>query len=204
MLLHAATITLPFAFAAAQQQTPDVTQQPTQGAPAQPAPAKPKPKPKPAAAKKPAPAVETKAKLLEKINDWTVFVYEDANGRVCFAASAPTEMQPKSVKRNSVIFYVTTWQKDGIRNEVSVRQGYAMKANATATVTVGNQNFTLTALDDKAFSKDPAEERKLVAAMEAGGPMSVKATSAKGAATTDQYSLDGMAAAVQKMQEACP
>ncbi len=196
LLLCAAAAALPLAFAAAQQQAPDTAHEP----------APTKPKPKAAAAKKPAPApaAETKAKLLERINDWTVFVYEDANGRVCFAASAPTDMQPKSVKRNSVIFYVTTWQKDGVRNEVSVRQGYAMKANATATVTVGNQNFTLTALDDKAFSKDPAEERKLVAAMEAGGPMVVKATTAKGSATTDQYSLDGMAAAVQKMQEACP
>ena len=39
-------------------------------------------------------------------------------------------MQPKTAKRTPVIFYVTTWQKDGIHKEVSVRQGYAMKPNA--------------------------------------------------------------------------
>src|SRR5271157_1207663 len=156
-----------------------VVPQPTQP-PKPAAPAKPKPKPAPAPAKKPVPAApEGKARLLERIKDWTVLIYEGADGRVCFAASSPTDMQPKTAKRTPVIFYVTTWQKDGIHKEVSVRQGYAMKANGVATVTVGGQSFSLTADDEKAYAKDPAEERKLIAAMVAGGPMIVKATSAK-------------------------
>jgi len=40
--------------------------------------------------------------------------------------------------------------------------------------------------------------------MAGGGPMTVKATSTKGTQTTDQYSLDGVAAAVQKLEETCP
>jgi len=181
-----------------------VVPQPTQP-PKPAAPAKPKPKPAPAPAKKPVPAApEGKARLLERIKDWTVLIYEGADGRVCFAASSPTDMQPKTAKRTPVIFYVTTWQKDGIHKEVSVRQGYAMKANGVATVTVGGQSFSLTADDEKAYAKDPAEERKLLAAMVAGGPMIVKATSAKGTQTTDQYSLEGVAAAVQKLEESCP
>ncbi len=183
----------------------DVPQPAPQPKAATPAPAKPKPKPAPVPAKKPVPAApDVKARLLERIKDWTVFIYEGTEGRVCFAASAPTDMQPKTAKRTSVIFYVTTWQKDGIHNEVSVRQGYAMKANAVATVTVGSQNFSLSADDDKAYAKDPADERKLLAAMAAGGPMIVKATSSKGTQTTDQYSLEGIAAAVQKLEESCP
>jgi hypothetical protein len=180
---------------------PQAVPQPTQP----PRPAAPKPKPKPVA-KKPAPttAPEVKAHLLERVKDWTVFIFDSSEGRVCFAASAPTDMQPKTVKRTPVIFYVTTWQKAGVHNEVSVRQGYAMKANAVATVTVGGQSFALTAEDDKVYAKDPADERKLLAAMSGGGPLIVKATSAKGTATVDQYSLDGVSLAVQKLQEACP
>ncbi len=110
-----------------------------------------------------------------------MFIYEGATeGRICFAATAPTDMQPKNTKRTPVIFYVTTWQKDGVQNEVSVKQGYAMKANAVATVTIGGQNFALAADDDKVYARDPADERKLLAAMSAGGPMTIKATSAKG------------------------
>ena len=187
---------------AQQSDIEQVTPQPSQQPKAAPA----KPKPKPAPAKKPVPvaAPEVKARLLERIKDWTVYIYEGAEGRICFAASAPTDMQPKTAKRTPVIFYVTTWQKDGVHTEVSVRQGYAMKANAVATVTVGGQNFSLSADDDKAYPKDPGDERKLLATMTAGGPMIVKATSAKGTQTTDQYSLEGVAAAVQKLEESCP
>jgi hypothetical protein len=203
-LLLPALLTFAFAFqpAGAQQTAP---QQPVpQPAPA-PKPAAPKAKPKPPAAKKPAaPAPEAKAKLLEKIKDWAVYIHEGAEGRVCFAATAPSDMQPKTAKRTPVVFYVTTWQKEGVHNEVSVKQGYAMKANATATVTAGGQTFTLAAADDKAYAKDPMEERRLLAAMAAGGPMTVKAAPAKGTATTDRYSLDGLALAMQKLQEACP
>ena len=206
LVISASLLVLLAPCAVAQQaEIEQVVPQPTQ--PPKPAPpAKPKPKPAPAApAKKPVPtAPDVKAHLLERIKDWTVFIYEGNEGRVCFAASAPTDMQPKTAKRTPVIFYVTTWQKDGVHKELSVRQGYAMKANAVATVTVGGQNFSLSADDDKAYAKDPAYERKLLDAMVAGGPMIVKATSAKGTQTTDQYSLEGIAAAVQKLEEACP
>jgi hypothetical protein len=205
-LLLPALLTFAFALSPAdaqqtapQQAVPQPAQTPKPAAP------KPKPKPKPVAAKKPAaPAPEAKAKLLEKIKDWAVYIHDSAEGRVCFAATAPSDMQPKTAKRTPVVFYVTTWQKEGVHNEVSVKQGYAMKANATATVTVGGQTFTLTADDDKVYAKDPAEERKLLVAMGAGGSMTVKAAPAKGAATTDRYSLDGLALAMQKLQEACP
>ncbi len=194
-------ITVLAPFAAAQQPGAPGDFQPVQTpTPAAPA----KPKPKPPAAKKPAPAVlEVKAKLLERIGDWAIHVYEGADGRVCFAASAPTDMKPKTAKRTHVIFYVTTWQKEGIQNEVSVRQGYALKANSAA-VTAGGQDFLLSTEEDKAYPKTPADEQKLLAAMAAGGPITVKATSAKGTVTTDQYSAEGLTRAVQKMKEACP
>ncbi len=184
----------------------------TQQAPAKPAkppaPATPKPKPAAALAKKPGPAAAVpaspKARLLEKIGDWSVFIFEDANGRVCFAAAPPTGMEPNTAKRTPVVFYVTTWQKDGVRNEVSVKLGYSAKAKSAATVSAGGHNFSLLADDDKAYAKDTGEEQKLLAAMNGGGAMVVKATSAKGTATTDQYSLEGAAAAVRKLQETCP
>jgi hypothetical protein len=203
-LLLSASLIAAFAPPAAAQQTAPQQNAPQPAQSTRPAEAtKPKPK-RPPTPKKPASVATVKAGLLEKIKDWTVFVYEGSDGRVCFAATAPTDMQPKAAKRTPVIFYVTTWQKDGVRNEVSVKLGYTMKANSDATVTIGGQNFALVADDDKAFAKDQADERKLLAAMTSGGPMIVKGTSAKGTATTDQYSLDGVSAAVQKLQEACP
>lgn len=196
LLISAFLVTSAVSLAFAQQTAPQPVQRPAAAAP----------KPKPAVpAKKPATATATeKARLLQKIKDWNVFVHDGADGRVCFAASAPTDMQPKAAKRTPVIFYVTTWQKDGVHNEVSVKQGYPVKPNSAATVTISGQNFALTAEDEKVFAKEAATERKLIAAMSRGGPMIVKATSAKGTVTTDQYSLDGVTEAMQKLQETCP
>jgi hypothetical protein len=190
------------AFPAAAQQLQPPASSP---APVAPQPAKPKPpKPKPAAAKPAALAPTPKARLLEKIGDWSVFAYDDGGGKVCFAAAAPSEPPLQAAKRTPVVFYITTWQKDGVRNEISVKLGYSMKPNSSATVTAGGKTFTLPGDDDKAYAKDANDERKLLAAMSSGGLMVVKATSAKGTATADRYSLDGAGAAVQKLQEICP
>ncbi len=186
-----------------QQQVSPPPVTPQQAKPPKPPTVKPKPVP---AARKPAPvaAPAVKAHLLEKIGEWSVFIYEDSGGRVCLAAAAPTDMLPKTAKRTPVVFYITTWQKDGVRNEVSVRLGYTLKPKSAAVVTAGGQHFTLPGDDDQAYTKDADDERKLLAAMSGGGAMAVKATSAKGTATADQYSLEGASAAVQKAQEACP
>ena len=200
LLLTAISVVVLVPLAAAQQpQAPQASPPPAATPPAKPA-----TKPKPPAKPKPAAAPAIKARLLQKIGDWSVFVYEEAGGRVCFAAAAPSDMQPRTAQRTAVVFYVTVWQKDGVRNEVSVRFGYTLKAKSAATVTAGGQHFTLPADDDRAYAKDAADEKKLLAAMGAGGAMVVKATSARGTLTTDQYSLEGAAAAVQKLQELCP
>ncbi len=198
-------------FDAQPQPAPQQPQQPAK--PPKPVAVKPKPaaaapapkKPSPVIVAAPAPTPASKARLLEKIGDWSVFIYEDPAGRVCFAASAPTDMQPKAAtaKRTTVVFYVTAWKKDGVRNEISVKLGYPIKPKSVAAVTAGGASFTLPSDDDKAYTKDLADEQKLLAAMSGGGSMVVKATSAKGTATIDQYSLEGLAAAVQKAQQAC-
>jgi len=126
------------------------------------------------------PAFAQTAKLLKTFDDWQVFVHEANNEKVCFAASAPKEMLPKGVNRGSVFIYLTTWQKDGVRNELSVKVGYTLKTDSTPSVAVGTANFQLYPKDDKAFMRDPAEERKLLDAMRKAGDLSMKGTSARG------------------------
>jgi invasion protein IalB len=161
------------------------------------------PKAKPAPKKEAEP--DNKARLVEKFDDWTVFVHDGgADGKVCFASTTPKDVSPKGAKRTPVYFYVTTWQKDGVRNEVSVKLGYEIKPDSTPTVTIGNNAFDLFPRDDKAFIKNPPDERKLVQAMLAGSTMVVKATSSRGTESVDQYSLAGITAATKKVEEICP
>ena len=149
------------------------------------------------------PAFAQNAKLLQKYDDWQVFLHETKDEKVCFAASTPKEMEPKSAKRGSVFFYLTTWHKDGVKNEVSVKAGYPFKADSNPTIAVGNDEFQLYPKDDKAFMRDPAEERKLLDAMRKGSTMTVKGTSIRGTSTTDQYSLKGLVPALKQMETAC-
>lgn len=150
------------------------------------------------------PAFAQTAKLLKTFDDWQVFVHEANNEKVCFAASAPKETLPKGVNRGSIFLYLTTWQKDGVRNELSVKVGYTLKADSTPTVSVGAEEFQLYPKDDKAFMRDPAEERKLVDAMRKGANLKMKGVSTRGTNTEDTYSLNGLTAALEHVAQACP
>lgn len=144
------------------------------------------------------------AKLLKSFDDWQVFVHEAKDEKVCFAASAPKEMAPKGVNRGSVFLYLTTWAKDGVRNELSIKLGYTLKSDSTPLVAVGSDEFQLYPKDDKAFMRDPAEERKLIEAMRRGSDLTMKGTSSRGTDTEDKYSLKGLTAALSHVESNCP
>lgn len=150
------------------------------------------------------PAFAQTAKLLKTFNDWQVFVHEANDEKVCFAASAPTETTPKGVSRGSIFLYLTTWQKDGVKNELSVKLGYTLKPESTPVVAVGSDQFELYPKDDKAFMRDPAEERKLVDAMRKGSSLTMKGVSSRGTSTEDKFSLLGLTAALSHVDEVCP
>ena len=142
-------------------------------------------------------------KLLKAFDDWQVFVHEAKDEKVCFAVSAPKEMTPKGVNRGLVYLYLTTWAKDGVRNEFSVKIGYTLKSESTPVVTVGSDQFQLYPKDDKAFMRDPAEERKLIESMRKASDLNVKGVSARGTETTDKYSLKGLGAALAHVEASC-
>jgi invasion protein IalB len=150
------------------------------------------------------PAYSQTAKLLDTFKDWQVFVHEANDEKVCFAASAPREQKPAGVNRGSVFLYLTTWNKDKVRNEVSVKVGYTFKPESTPTVSVGSETFELYSKDDKAFMRDPAEERKLIEAMRKGAALTMTGLSSRGTKTEDSYSLLGLTAALGHVEKACP
>lgn len=151
-----------------------------------------------------APASAQTAKLVKTFDDWQVFVHEANNEKVCFAASAPKESNPKGASRGSIFFYLTTWAKDGVKNEVSVKIGYTFKPDSTPTLKIGSDKFELYPKEDKAFMRDPADERKLVDAMRKGSSLELAGQSSRGTSTEDKYSLRGLSAALKQVEETCP
>ena len=111
---------------------------------------------------------------------------------------------PAGVTRAPALFYITAWPKEGVKSEVSVKLGYPIQAKGAVTVAVGKDAFKLFAKEERAFVADATEEMKLIEAMKKNATLTVQATSERGTATTDTYSLSGLGQALQAMATSCP
>ncbi len=148
-------------------------------------------------------AAQTGAKFVEKQRDWSIFEHEGSDGKLCFAVSQPTDYEPKGMQRDDVYFYVSTWPKDGVKEEISVKAGYTYAQNSTTTITIGSDVYELFNNGDKAFVESPSQERRLVTAMRRGARMTVKGRSSDGTETVDVYSLSGITAALRVVDRVC-
>jgi invasion protein IalB len=148
------------------------------------------------------PALADNATLLQKYGGWSTF---SATGtpKVCFVVAQPKTMTPKTAKRGPVYFYISQWPPDQVTGEVSVKMGYPFKPGATATVSIGTQKFELFTKDEGAFVEKVDAEKGLIEALKKGSTMKIDGKSARGTATSDVYSLDGLGAALDRIAKEC-
>ena len=57
--------------------------------------------------------------------------------------------------------------------------------------------------NDGAWIKNAAEEARMIEAMRKGADLTVKGTSGRGTQSTDQYSLKGLAQALDRAEQEC-
>ncbi len=143
------------------------------------------------------------AKFLQQFNDWSSYVRDSENEKICFAVSQPKDSEPKKVNRGQIVFYLTTWKSDNIVNQVSVKIGYPFKPGSKVSATIGPDRFSLITKDDKAFIENTKDEARLIAAMKKGAKMVVTGTSKRGTLTKDIYSLSGITAALDHVAKSC-
>jgi invasion protein IalB len=137
---------------------------------------------------------------------WTAFVSNDAEGKMCFVASTPTDSKYSQpiTSRDPVYFMITSIPTKKIKNEVSTIIGYGFGANAEVTIDVDGAKFKMfTANSDTAWAM-PNDEAALVEALKKGTQMTIQGSSRRGTVTTDTYSLSGVTAALGKMATECP
>jgi hypothetical protein len=175
---------------------------------AAPAPAKPaaaQPPAKPAAAAPAAAAGAAQPALLGQYGDWGAYAASPGGSKVCFALAKPktTKIEPAGRKRDPSYIFVSTRPADNVKNEVSVIIGYPFKTSSDATAEVGAVKFAMYTQNDGAWIKNVAEEARMVDAMRKGADLTVKGTSGRGTASTDQYSLKGLAQALEKIEQEC-
>jgi hypothetical protein len=140
---------------------------------------------------------------IDTYGDWSLLADTNAPHLFCFVTSEPKTSEPQDAARDAPRAYISAWPKDGIRGEISFRMGIEIKKNAGGTATVKRDKYNLFAADDRVFVKDPTQELKLLDAMRKGNSLTIAVASEDGTTVTDTYSLSGVGAALQKLQDAC-
>jgi len=173
-------------------------------APAKPAAAQPPAKPA-AAAPAAAAAGAAQPALLGQYGDWGAYAASPGGSKVCFALAKPktTKIEPAGRKRDPSYIFVSTRPADNVKNEVSVIIGYPFKTSSDATAEVGAVKFAMYTQNDGAWIKNVAEEARMIDAMRKGADLTIKGTSGRGTASTDTYSLKGLAQAIERVEQEC-
>ncbi|GAB4355235.1 MAG: invasion associated locus B family protein [Oricola sp.] len=145
-------------------------------------------------------AAQTPTRIGE-FKDWGAFSYDSGNGKVCYALSVPTSKLPTNVDHGDNFFLVTQRTKQNVTYEPQFMAGYPLREGSKVSVVVDGKEFTFFTKDNSAWVENAAQEPALVAAMKAGSKMTVKATSRRGTNTSYEYSLSGVTAALEAIQD---
>jgi Invasion associated locus B (IalB) protein len=189
-------------------QPPRPAAAPQPAKPAAPAPSKPAATPAKPAATAAAPAAragDAQPTLLGQYGDWGAYTASPGGNKVCFALAKPktTKTEPEGRKRDPAYLFVSIWLDRNVKNEVSVIIGYPFKSSSDATAEIGTAKFAMYTQNDGAWIKNVAEEARMVDAMRKGVDLTVKGTSGRGTQSIDQYSLKGLAQALDKIEQGC-
>ena len=114
------------------------------------------------------------------------------------------ENKPASGKRSQIVFYITSWPKDRVFNQISVKIGYPFKQGDKPTVKIDNNTFTLVSKADKAFINKPENEKGLIEAMKKGKKMLVIGNTRTQKTSFDTFSLTGLSKALEELNQKCP
>jgi hypothetical protein len=140
--------------------------------------------------------------LLGQFTDWAAYSATTGGDKVCFAISQPKRRAPEGLNRDPAYFFVTNRPSDKVRGEISMQVGFPMKAGEPAQLTIGSANFDLVTQGERAWTNGKDDDR-IVAAMRAGSDMTIKSNSTRNHLTTDTYSLSGVSAALDKINQEC-
>src|SRR5215203_2115193 len=143
--------------------------------------------------------------LLGTYGDWGAYTAAPGGEKVCFALAKPktSRTEPAGRKRDPAYIFISTRPAENVKNEVSVIIGYPFKPSSDATAEIGTAKFAMYTQNDGAWIKNVAEEARMIEAMRKGSDLTVKGASGRGTASTDQFSLKGLAQALDRADQEC-
>jgi invasion protein IalB len=182
-------------------QQPPAAPAPKSAAPKSAAPKSATPNPAPAATA----SAGSEATLLGQYGDWGAYTASPGGNKVCFALAKPktSKTEPAGRNRDQSYMFISSRPAENVKNEVSVIIGYPFKTSSDATAEIGGAKFAMYTQNDGAWIKNVTEEARMVDAMRKGADLTVKGTSGRGTQSTDQFSLKGLAQALDKIEQEC-
>jgi len=142
-------------------------------------------------------------KLLSTSGKWSAFTYQEDAKPVCYMESKPIKSEGNYKSRGEVMVQVTHRPAEKAMDVVSIVAGYGYQPDSDASVQVGSRRFAFFTVGERAWARDNATDKTVVAAMVKGASMTVRGTSSRGTPTIDTYSLQGFSAAHKAITDAC-
>lgn len=141
-------------------------------------------------------------KMVKQFDHWGLFSYKSGGRTVCYVLSVPVKEDPVGVDHGKNFFLIAP--KSGASGSYYPQAvlGYTAKPGSTLRVTVDGDHFEMLPKDNVGWTRQEADDKRVVAAMQAGSDLKVEATSRRGTQTRYTYSLKGVTAAL-KQAAAC-
>lgn len=139
---------------------------------------------------------------LASSGDWAAF----DRGANCDAVSrsllVPGKGEPQP--NIAITFDRGAFDRGGSRHgELSVAFRRPIRPGSSVVLTIGDQPFLLTASGGRAWSRGPAQESAIIAAMRSSGGMRVEARDLAGRRMVDRYALSGAPTTIDAAAAAC-
>lgn len=136
-------------------------------------------------------------RLLVARGTWAAF----DRGRQCEAVSRA--LLPEALDKPAATLALTFDRAGRRSGELSVRFRRPLREGSSIILTIGAQPFELVGRDGAAWSRGPAQESAILAALRASGGARVSARNAGGGRMTERFLLAGAPTAIDAAAAAC-
>jgi hypothetical protein len=137
---------------------------------------------------------------------WSVHTDTDPSGGTTCVAVTYADLvvaQKDAAPNRTSMVSVTDRPKEHIHNHFSASLAHSVQPGSEPIAIIGPQIFNLVMRGDEIFAADPVTETRLVQAMKDGATMTIRSDAKEGGFKHVEFSLIGLTAALDKMQEIC-
>lgn len=138
--------------------------------------------------------------MLKQFDAWGVYAYKTGGSSSCYMLTIPKDQKPSDVDHGNNYFLLVPTRSAAAEYEPQAMMGYPLKAGPSVSVRIGDQRFRLFTKEKNAWLRNPARVPEMIDAMRAGSEMIVKGTSWRGTETRYTYSLNGVTAALRRLE----